>query len=66
MRSHVLGLGPIVSHHLCKTLDTTKHGVVFIHKYAHQPRNANVAENTLKVEREGVVEDSSTAFRSEA
>jgi len=67
MRFHVLGLGPIgtlVSHHLCKTLDTTKHGVVLIHKYAHQLKKANLAGNTLKVEREGIV-DTSTAFRSE-
>ena len=67
MRFHVLGLGPIgtlVSHHLCKSLDTTKHGVVLIHKYAHQLKKANLAGNILKVEREGVV-DTSTAFRSE-
>ena len=67
MRFHVLGLGPIgtlVSHHLCKTLDTTKHGVVLIHKFPHQLQKANLAGNTLKVEREGIV-DTSTAFRSE-
>ena len=67
MRFHVLGLGPIgtlVSHHLCKTLDATKHGVVLIHKFPHQLKKANLAGNTLKVEREGVV-DTSTAFRSE-
>ncbi|KAF8479288.1 ketopantoate reductase PanE/ApbA C terminal-domain-containing protein [Russula ochroleuca] len=67
MHFHVLGLGPIgslVSHHLCKTLDITKHGVVLIHKTTNQLKKANLAGNTLKVEREGVV-DSSTAFRSE-
>jgi 2-dehydropantoate 2-reductase len=67
MRFHVLGLGPIgslVSHHLCKTLDATKHGVVLIHKNFQQLKKANLAGNTLKVEREGVV-DASTAFRSE-
>jgi len=67
MRFHVLGLGPIgslVSHHLCKTLDTTKHGVVLIHKNTQQLKKANLAGNTLKVEREGVV-NTSRAFRSE-
>ena len=67
MHFHVLGIGPIgslVSHHLCKTLDTTKHGIVLIHKTATQLRKANLAGNILKVEREGVV-DNSTAFRSE-
>jgi len=67
MRFHVLGLGPIgtiVSHHLSKSLYTTKHGVVLIHKYAHQLKKANLAGNILEVEREGVV-DTSTAFRSE-
>ncbi|KAI9460524.1 ketopantoate reductase PanE/ApbA C terminal-domain-containing protein [Lactarius psammicola] len=67
MRFHVLGLGPIgslVSHHLCKTLDASKHDIVLIHKNAQQLRKANLAGNTLKVEREGVVE-TSTAFRSE-
>jgi 2-dehydropantoate 2-reductase len=67
MRFHVLGLGPIgslVSHHLCKTLDTTKHGIVLIHKHTQQLKKANLAGNTLKIEREGVV-DTSTAFQSE-
>ena len=67
MRFHVLGLGPIgslISHHLCKALDTTKHGIVLIHKSTQQLKKANLAGNTLKVEREGVV-DTSTAFRSE-
>ena len=67
MHFHVLGLGPIgslVSHHLCKTLDITKHGVVLIHKTTNQLKKANSVGNILKVEREGVV-DSSTAFRSE-
>ncbi|KAI0308146.1 ketopantoate reductase PanE/ApbA-domain-containing protein, partial [Multifurca ochricompacta] len=67
MRFHVLGLGPIgslVSHHLSKTLDPTKHGVVLIHKTLHQLNQANLAGNILKVERDGVV-DTSTAFRSE-
>jgi 2-dehydropantoate 2-reductase len=67
MHFHVLGIGPIgslVSHHLCKTLDTTKHGVVLIHKSATKLRKANLAGNILKVEREGVV-STSTAFRSE-
>ncbi|KAI0296268.1 ketopantoate reductase PanE/ApbA C terminal-domain-containing protein [Russula brevipes] len=67
MRFHVLGLGPIgslLSHHLCKTVDTTKHGIVLIHKFTHQLRKANAAANVLKVERHGVV-DTSTAFRSE-
>ncbi|KAH9997720.1 ketopantoate reductase PanE/ApbA C terminal-domain-containing protein [Russula compacta] len=67
MRFHVLGLGPIgslISHHLCKTLDATKHGVFLIHKNTRQLTRANLAGNALKVEREGVV-DTSTAFRSE-
>ncbi|KAI9444863.1 ketopantoate reductase PanE/ApbA C terminal-domain-containing protein [Lactarius indigo] len=67
MRFHVLGLGPVgslISHHLCKTLDATKHDVVLIHKNAQQLRKANLAGNVLKVERDGVVE-TSTAFRSE-
>ncbi|KAF8506767.1 ketopantoate reductase PanE/ApbA C terminal-domain-containing protein [Russula emetica] len=67
MRFHVLGLGPIgslISHHLCKTVDATKHGVVLIHKNANQLKKANLAGNILKVEREGVV-DTSTAFSSE-
>ena len=67
MHFHVLGIGPIgslVSHHLCKTLDTTKHGVVLIHKSATKLRKANLAGNILKVEREGQM-DTSTAFRSE-
>ena len=67
MHFHVLGLGPIgslVSHHLCKTLDHTKHGVVLIHKTTAYLKNANSVGNVLKVERGGVV-DSSTAFRSE-
>ena len=67
MHFHVLGIGPIgslVSHHLCKTLDTTKHGVVLIHKSATKLRKANLAGNILKVEREGVL-STSTAFRSE-
>ncbi len=67
MRFHVIGLGPIgslVSHHLCKTLDATKHDVVLIHKNVQQLRKANLARNTLKVEREGVVE-TSTASRCE-
>ena len=67
MRFHVLGLGPIgslVSHHLCKTLDTTKHGIVLIHKNVQQVKKANLAGNVLKIERHGVV-DTSTAFRSE-
>ena len=60
MRFHILGLGPIgslVSHHLSKTIDATKHDIVLIHKNARQLRKANLAGNTLKVEREGVVED---------
>jgi 2-dehydropantoate 2-reductase len=67
MHFHVIGLGPIgslVSHHLSKTLDAAKHGVVLIHKDKTQLRLANVARNVLKVERDGVLE-SSTAFRSE-
>jgi len=67
MRFHVLGPGPVgtlVSRHLCKTLDTTKHGVVLIHKISHRLKKANLAGNTLKVELESVV-DTSTAFRSE-
>ncbi|KAH9982827.1 ketopantoate reductase PanE/ApbA C terminal-domain-containing protein [Lactifluus volemus] len=67
MLFHVLGLGPIgtlVSHHLCKTLDTTKHGIVLIHKNLQQLKRANKARNVLKVERNGIV-DTSTAFRSE-
>ncbi|KAH9178776.1 ketopantoate reductase PanE/ApbA C terminal-domain-containing protein [Lactarius sanguifluus] len=67
MRFHVLGLGPIgslVSHHLSKTLDATKHEIVLVHKSAQQLKKANLARNVLKVEREGVVE-TSTAFRSE-
>ena len=67
MRFHVLGLGPIgslISHHLCKTIDTTKHGVVLIHKSSNQMKKAQLAGNVLKVEREGVV-DTSTAFSSE-
>jgi 2-dehydropantoate 2-reductase len=67
MHFHVLGLGPIgslVSHHLCKTVDATKHGVVLIHKTTNQLKKAKLAGNILKVEREGVV-DASTAFSSE-
>ena len=67
MHFHVLGLGPIgslISHHLCKTVEATKHGVVLIHKTAHQVKKANLVGNVLKVEREGVV-DTSTAFSSE-
>ena len=67
MRFHVIGLGPIgsiVSHHLCKTLDASKHEIVLIHKNVRQLRDANLAGNTLKVERDGVVE-TSTGFRSE-
>lgn len=67
MRFHVLGLGPIgslVSHHLCNTLDTRIHGVVLIHKNTQQLKKANLARNTLKVERKGVV-NASRAFRSE-
>ena len=67
MRFHVLGLGPIgtlISHHLCKTLDATRHTVVLIHKNAQQVKKADWARNILKVERDGVV-DTSTAFRSE-
>lgn len=67
MRFHILGLGPIgslVSHHLCKTLDATKHDIVLIHKNVRQLTRANKTGNILKVEREGVVE-TSTAFRSE-
>jgi 2-dehydropantoate 2-reductase len=67
MHFHVLGLGPIgslVSHHLCKTIDATKHGVVLIHKNTNQLKKAKLAGNTLRVEREGVV-DTSTAFSSE-
>jgi 2-dehydropantoate 2-reductase len=67
MRFHVLGLGPIgslLSHHLCKTLETTKHGVVLIHKNTQQLKKANLARNRLKVEQEGTM-DVSTAFRSE-
>lgn len=67
MRFHVLGLGPIgslISHHLCKTLDATRHDVFLIHKNTLQLKRANLAGNALKVEREGVV-DTSTAFRSE-
>jgi len=65
MHFHVLGLGPVgslVSHHLCKTLDTTKHGVVLIHKNAQQLKRANSVENTLKVERQGVVDTSTTSL----
>ena len=67
MRFHVIGLGPIgslVSHHLCKTLDASKHEIILIHKSLRQLRLANLAGNTLKVEREGLVE-TSTDFRSE-
>lgn len=67
MHFHVLGLGPIgslISHHLCKAVDATKHGVVLIHKTTSQLKNAKLAGNILKVEREGVV-DASTAFSSE-
>lgn len=67
MHFHVLGLGAIgslISHHLCKTIDTTKHGVVLIHKNANQLRKAQLVGNILKVEREGLV-DTSTAFNSE-
>jgi len=67
MRFHILGIGPIgslVSHHLCKTLDATKHEIVLIHKNVTQLRKAHLAGNTLKVEREGVVETSSI-FHSE-
>lgn len=67
MHFHVLGVGPIgslVSHHLCKTIDATKHGVVLIHKNRDQLKKAKLAGNILKVEREGVV-DTSTAFSSE-
>ncbi len=67
MHFHVLGLGPIgslVSHHLCETLDATKHGVVLIHKTMNQLKKANLAGNILKIERGGAV-DTSTAFRSE-
>lgn len=67
MRFHVIGLGPIgslVSHHLCKTLDASKHEIVLIHKNVRQLRDANLHGNTLKVEREGVVE-TSTGFHSE-
>ena len=68
MHFHVLGLGPIgslISHHLCKTVDATKHGVVLIHKTTNQLKKAKLAGNILKVEREGVV-DTSTAFSSES
>ncbi|KAF8274153.1 ketopantoate reductase PanE/ApbA C terminal-domain-containing protein [Lactarius quietus] len=67
MRFHVIGLGPIgslISHHLCRTLDASKHEIMLIHKNGQQLRDANLAGNTLKVEREGVVE-TSTGFRSE-
>ncbi|KAI0257200.1 ketopantoate reductase PanE/ApbA C terminal-domain-containing protein [Lactifluus subvellereus] len=67
MRFHVLGLGPIgslVSHHLCKTLDATRHTVVLVHKNVQQVKKADLAGNILKVERDGVV-DTSTVFRSE-
>jgi 2-dehydropantoate 2-reductase len=67
MHFHVLGLGPIgslISHHLCKTVDATKHGVVLIHKTTDQLKKAKLAGDVLKVEREGVV-DTSTAFSSE-
>lgn len=67
MRFHVIGLGPIgslVSHHLSKTLDASKHEIVLIHKNVRQLRDADLHGNTLKVEREGVVE-TSTGFRSE-
>jgi 2-dehydropantoate 2-reductase len=67
MHFHVLGLGPIgslISHHLCKAVDATKHGVVLIHKTNNQLKKAKLAGNILKVEREGVV-DASTAFSSE-
>ena len=67
MHFHVLGLGPIgslISHHLCKTIDATKYGVVLIHKTTSRLEKAKLAGNILKVEREGVV-DASTAFSSE-
>jgi 2-dehydropantoate 2-reductase len=67
MRFHVLGLGPIgslVSHHLCKTLDASRHAVVLVHKNVLQMKKATRAGNVLRVERGGVVE-TSTAFRSE-
>ena len=67
MHFHVLGLGPIgslISHHLCKTIDATKYGVVLIHKTTNRLENAKLAGNILKVEREGVL-DASTAFSSE-
>ena len=67
MHFHVLGLGAIgslISHHLCKTVNTTKHGVVLIHKTTNQLKRAKLAGNILRVEREGVV-DTSTAFSSE-
>jgi 2-dehydropantoate 2-reductase len=67
MYFHVLGLGAIgslISHHLCKAVESTKHGVVLIHKNANQLKKANLAGNVLKVERDGAVE-ASTAFSSE-
>jgi 2-dehydropantoate 2-reductase len=67
MRFHVIGLGPIgslVSHHLCKTIDASKHEIILIHKSIRHLKEANLAGNSLKVEREGVVE-TSTGFRSE-
>ena len=67
MHFHVLGLGSIgslISHHLCKTVNTTEHGVVLIHKSTNQMKKAKQAGNILRVEREGVV-DTSTAFTSE-
>ncbi|KAN0124838.1 Ketopantoate reductase PanE/ApbA C terminal domain containing protein [Russula decolorans] len=67
MHFHVLGLGPIgslISHHLCKTVDATKHGIVLIHKTTNQLKKAKLAGNILKVEREGVVA-TSTAYNSE-
>jgi 2-dehydropantoate 2-reductase len=68
MHFHVLGLGPIgslISHHLCKTIDATKHGVVLIHKTTGQLKKAKMAGNILKIERAGIV-DTSTAFSSES
>ena len=67
MYFHVLGIGPIgslISHHLCKTIDTTKHGVILIHKNTSQLKKAKLVGNIIKVEREGAV-DTSTAFSAE-
>lgn len=67
MHFHVLGLGPIgslISHHLCKTVDATKHGVVLVHKTTSQLRKAMLTGNIIRIERGGVV-DTSMAYVSE-